>query len=386
MISKMVMFFCSITCLLTLKMEACSTFLLEKGDQSLLAKSYDWVVEDGLIVVNKRHIAKQAMTSDHPMKWISKYGSIIFTQAGRELPMGGMNETGLAIELMWLDDTIYPSPDSRQTVYELQWIQYQLDTARSVKEVLASDAILRIDRNSKSLIHFIIVDSTGDRAIIEFINGKMIVYAQSEMQPPVLTNNSYQKSLEFLKEHQGFGGEKTALQGFASLDRFVRIATLLKKSSLAADDVNKNSAFHLLSSVANFGETHEKASFENMELLMRAKWNIVYDISNKEIHFLTGSHQKVRTIRLNAFNFDGDTDVQVLDIQAQLVGDVSHHFIPYSYALNRNLIDRYYSQVPFLRGISDEIRELTARYPETTTYYDIVKIPQNPMKADNEKF
>lgn len=369
--NKLILLFCSIICIIQLKTEACSTFLLEKENQFLLAKSYDWIVEDGLVFVNKRQIAKQAMTADHPMQWISRYGGVIFTQAGRELPMGGMNETGLSIELMWLDDTTYPLPDSRSAIYELQWIQYQLDTACSVDEILESNNILRIDRNSKSLIHFIVVDNTGNRAIIEFIDGQMIVHARSEMLVPVLTNHTYQNSLEFLKEHQGFGGEKTPLAGFASLDRFVRISTLLQEFDLSADGANTTTAFRLLSSVANFGETnHEEASFENMELLMRAKWNIVYDVSNKEIHFLTGNHQKVRTIRLNAFDFDGNTEVQVLDIQAQLEGDVSYQFILYSYELNRNLIDRYYDQVPFLRELSDEIRELTARYPETTYYID----------------
>lgn len=369
MIYKMIMLLCLTASMFSLKTEACSTFLLEKEHQFLLAKSYDWIVEDGLVIVNKRHIAKRAMTPDHPMEWISKYGSIIFTQAGRELPMGGMNETGLAIELMWLDNTTYPLPDSRSTLYELQWIQYQLDTSSSIEEVLASDNILRIDSNSKSLIHFIVVDNKGNSAVIEFINGKMIVHARSEMQAPVLTNNSYQQSLEFLKEHQGFGGEKTPHEGFASLDRFVRLSKLLQEFSLSAESANLASALRILSSVANFETApEEEATFENMEQLMRAKWNIVYDIPSKEIHFLTGSHRKIRTIRLNAFDFEGNTDVQVLDIQAQLVGDVSPNFIPYSYELNRNLIDRYYNQVPFLRGLPEEIRELTARYPETTYY------------------
>lgn len=369
MINIIIMCFYLITCILSLKIEACSTFLLEKEHQLLLAKSYDWIVEDGLVIVNKRNIAKQAMTSDHPMQWISKYGSVIFTQAGRELPMGGMNETGLAIELMWLDETTYPLPDSRSTVYELQWIQYQLDTASSIEEVLLSNNTLRIDGNSKSLIHFMIVDNTGNSAIIEFIDGQMVVHARNEMQTPVLTNNTYRESLEFLNEHQGFGGEKTPIEGFASLDRFVRLSLLLQEFSLSTESANLASALRILSSVANFKEVpKEEASFENMEQLISAKWNIVYDISNKEIHFLTGSHQKVRTLRLNAFDFEGDTDVQVLDIQAQLLGDVSHNFIPYSYELNRNLIDRYYNQVPFLRGLSEEIRELTARYPETTYY------------------
>lgn len=187
------------------------------------------------------------------------------------------------------------------------------------------------------------------------------------METPVLTNSTYQNSLEFLKEHQGFEGKKNPQAGFASLDRFVRLAIELKKFSLSANSADAGSAFQILTSVANFAEVHGKeASFENMELMMRAKWNIVYDVLNKEIHFLTGSHQKIRTIRLNAFDFDGDKNALVLDMQAKLMGDVSHHFIPYSYKLNKSLIDRYYSQVPFLRGLSEEVRESTARYPETT--------------------
>nr|MBA2728473.1 linear amide C-N hydrolase [Parachlamydiaceae bacterium] len=199
MLNKIILFFFVFNNFFASNAESCSTFLLEKSDQILLAKSYDWIIEDGLIMVNKRHIAKVAMTKDSPMpmQWISKYGSIIFTQAGRELPMGGMNETGLAIELMWLDDTAYPMPDSRSTVYDLQWIQYQLDTAENIEEVVASNQILRIDNDSKSLVHFIIVDNTGNRAIIEFINGEMVVHSRNELLLPVLTNNSYQESLEY---------------------------------------------------------------------------------------------------------------------------------------------------------------------------------------------
>ncbi len=366
---KIIVLFCLIVNVFSIETEACSTFLLEKGPQFMLAKSYDWIVEDGLIIINKRQIVKQAMTPDHPMQWVSKYGSVIFTQAGRELPMGGMNETGLSIELMWLEDTVYPSPDSRSSVNELQWIQYQLDTACSIKEILESDSILRIDINSKSLIHFIVIDNTGNSAIIEFINGEMVVHAHSEMLIPVLTNNTYIDSLKFLKEHQGFGGKKMPSEGFESLDRFVRISTQLQDFLLNSETISAASAFHILLSVANFEEApKEEATFENMEKLMRTRWNIVYDISNKEIQFLTESYQKVRTIRLSAFDFDGSTDAQVFDIQTKLGGDISYNFIPYSYELNRNLIDRYYGQIPFLREIPEEVRELTARYPETTYY------------------
>ena len=88
---------------------ACTTFQLNHDGQVLVGKNYDWMVEDGLIIVNKRGVAKTAMQStvDNtgmgiPVKWTSKYGSITFTQYGRELGPGGMNEAGLVVESMGL--------------------------------------------------------------------------------------------------------------------------------------------------------------------------------------------------------------------------------------------------------------------------------------------
>lgn len=372
MFNKTILFFYLTISFFVSNLDGCSTFLLEKNGRFLLAKSYDWIVEDGLIVVNKRSIAKQAMTLDKPMQWISKYGSIIFTQAGRELPMGGMNEAGLVIELMWLDDTTYPLLDSRFTVNELQWIQYQLDTASTVEEVIASNDILRIDIDCKALIHFMIADKRGNSSIVEFINGQMVVHPKSEMlAAPVLTNNTYQKSIEYLSTHEGFGGDKMASSGFRSLDRFVRIATLLQKFSMNDDEANLFSAFQILASVANYAEVkNEEITLENITRYLRAKWNIVYDVADKKIHFLTASHKKIRTIQLDDFNFEGNTSVQVLDMQAELEGDVHHAFIPYTYDLNRNLIERYYNQVPFLKGIPEDIRDLIARYPENCVYIE----------------
>lgn len=340
------------------ELEACTTFLLKQDSHLLVTKSFDWVLGEGLVVVNKRQIAKQAMTLDQPMRWVSRYGSISFTQAGRELPMGGMNEAGLVIELMWLEGTTYPPSDSRSTVSELQWIQYQLDTASCVDEVIASDQFLRIDRNSKSSLHFLIADRAGKYAVIEFIDGRTVVYRDAQMPALVLTNSSYQESIEFLKKHRGFGGELCAAEGDRSRDRFVRIASQLQEFSLSCKKADQAAALHILSSVVRFDDGVDE----------RSQWNIVYDVSAKEIHFLTAKHQKMRTIRLDSFDFAGNTPVDVLDIQAKLQGDVHDDFRPYTYDINRKLIDHYYDKIPFLKAISSEIREWIARYPETTYY------------------
>ena len=61
-------------------------------------------------------------------------------------PLGGMNEKGLVVEIMWLDSSEYPKPDGKPSVNELQWIQYQLDNFATVNDVLSAAAKIRVSK------------------------------------------------------------------------------------------------------------------------------------------------------------------------------------------------------------------------------------------------
>ena len=80
-------------------------------------------------MVNPRNLEKVALviTSEKPVKWVSKFGSITFNQMGREVPFGGINESGLVVEHMALDEVVFPSKDNRYVIRAFQWIQFQLD-------------------------------------------------------------------------------------------------------------------------------------------------------------------------------------------------------------------------------------------------------------------
>jgi len=116
----------------------CTAFL---QDGALLAgKNLDWILDEGLLIVNKKGVSKRAMVLDPTEKtaqWVSRYGSVTFNQYGREMPMGGMNEAGLVVESLWLDNTRNPQPDERPGL--ISWPQYQLDNCRTVAEVVATD-------------------------------------------------------------------------------------------------------------------------------------------------------------------------------------------------------------------------------------------------------
>ena len=165
---------------------------LDHDDQPLVGKNYDWGVEDGLVIINKRGVKKTAIALNEdfgqPAKWTSKYGSITFNQYGREMPMGGMNETGLVVEMMMLRETQYPAHDSRPSISNLQWIQYQLDNFSTVKEVISSDSKVRIYSGNTGL-HYMACDKMGNCASIEFIGGKLVYHINETMPVKVLTNS-----------------------------------------------------------------------------------------------------------------------------------------------------------------------------------------------------
>ncbi len=183
---------------------ACSTFCLLHGDQPLFGRNYDWSVDDGLVMINKRQIAKRALgrrNNDNPAQWVSKYGSVTFNQYGRELPTEGRNEAGLVIANLWLSATEHAAPDDRPSINMLQWIQYQLDTASTIAEVIASDAHLRVQPSRSAKIHYFVCDRTGACVSIEFLEGKLVAHTQDDMTVKALTNDTYAQSMTHLQQH-----------------------------------------------------------------------------------------------------------------------------------------------------------------------------------------
>src|SRR5215510_4345158 len=196
---------------------ACTTFCLKRKGEVLFGKNYDWMIGDGLVFVNKRGVAKTGAEEVNPPKWVSKYGSVTFNQYGWENPHGGMNEVGLVIELMWLDDTEYPKVDSRPAVDVLEWIQYQLDNSATLAEVLSNAQKIRIKSDVK--LHYLVNDKAGNTATIEYLNGQLIAHHGANLPVSALTNSTYEQSLAYSKTT---GIEKA--RGTGSLERFARTA------------------------------------------------------------------------------------------------------------------------------------------------------------------
>jgi penicillin V acylase-like amidase (Ntn superfamily) len=320
---------------------ACSTFCLHLGDRIVFGKNYDWSVEEGFLIVNKRgmtHAADGAPQNHRtPAHWISTYGSVTFNQYGRNFPSGGINEAGLVVELLWAAHSRYPKPDERPVVDCLEWIQYQLDTAKTVQQVIASDAKIRIESNVP--LHYLVADAEGNVAAIEFIGGKLVAHTGSDLPVAALTNDFYTDSLKRWQEARWTPTDPS------SPARFIRAANSVKNFH-SGDPINY--AFQSLADVAS----------------AITQWSIVYEIDRGQIHFRTRSNQEIRTLALKDLDFDCSSQVLLLNLMDKQKGDIGKELKPFTKQANLDLIRSTFAQVDFLKNTADLELQRIAALPE----------------------
>lgn len=293
--------------------DACTTFMLERGGERVVGKSYDWHMGQGLVIVNKRGVAKQSLPAkpgDRPAQWLSRHASVTFNQYGREFPAGGMNDAGLVVEVMWLDSSEYERPDKRPTLNELQWIQYQLDTYATVAEMTAAAPVLRVSP-VYARVHYLACDKTGACAAFEHVGGKQVVTPGAR----ALTNHSYAESVAWAAKQ---GRPPT---GVGSLPRFARVA---RHAATPPSGDPVTAAFGVLDGVR----------------WSQSQWNIVYDPVHLRVSFRTRVSRAIKTLDLTKLDASCAQPVELLDIDADASGDVASRLRPYDQATNRALIER----------------------------------------------
>jgi choloylglycine hydrolase len=320
---------------------ACSTFLLDTGEELVFGQNYDWLVPDGMLFVNKRDVQKFSDAQKNPATWTSRYASITANQYGREMPTGGMNEVGLTIGLMWLADTRYESPDDRHDISNLMWIQYQLDNHATVREVLDSKARLRITAHA-AVLHYLIADASGDAAVVEVLDGKIVEHHGDELPFPALTNTIYAQSLQQFEA----GAPRSE-----STRRFSQLCTAL--STATADDSTSAvpRAFSMLSDVARNDNV----------------WRIVYDIDEGKIHLRTTANPELRTVAFKDFDLDCTDPVRMVGIDSGR-GNIASLFQAYTTERNLQLLQTSVRKSePRLGEVSPQLLQMIARLPEMFT-------------------
>lgn len=306
------------TLMYSVSFSACSVFLLKGKDHCVVGFNENWKTMPGMIVVNKRDVQKrniswENLTTDHvhyAKEWISRYGSVTFNLLGYDFPCYGVNEKGLFLVELYLEESTKVFNPKQPGMFWAQWIQYQLDNYQSVQEVVDHlNEGPNIDWWPNAAgSHFFLSDAKGNTATIALLDGKYKVLTDKDMPMPLLCNNQYKKDFEKAKKFDFLGGQQKfdfAEQGKWE-DRYNRAYYMLK--SYHYDRKPVDYAWNILNSI-HAGE-----------------WQTVIDVKNMNLYFRSDLKKEIKTIDIRKLDFSKNASVKFLDIHTESLGKVNDQF------------------------------------------------------------
>ncbi len=293
---------------------ACSTMHVKSADGrgKWVGKTYDWDLGHGSLYVNQKDRIKVNTHPYSPKKfsWTSAYGSLTFSQFGKEFPVSGINEKDLIVETLWLNSSAYPDLNEQGVALlnELQWVQYILDTSASVEEAISQAAQVDI-LPLQGQVHYFVCDQT-QCAAFEYLNKKLVINKTgSGSKYSVLTNSEYQKSVLNLKNYTEFGGNRPIPSNYDSLARFARMAAQIQAKPQAAD------ASEIIARLGSVRHTTQ------------TQWTLVYDFEAKTVEFFTKESSSRKKIQLDKLNFDCKEETLVFDMNSKSEGSITNNLI-----------------------------------------------------------
>ena len=173
------------------------------------------------------------------ISWTVKYGNAAIYENNR-FPNDGMNEVGLAARTLYYlegDPNEVVAPDSKKKeLDEDHWVSFVLDNfatvAKAVDAIRSQVYIVSVVGRKGSGYsyatpkHFGMADATGDSAIVEIQDGKVVIFHGREFR--ILTNNpAYQEQLVNAAKYKNVQQDKLPVS-WSGADRFVRADYFLR--------------------------------------------------------------------------------------------------------------------------------------------------------------
>ena len=321
------------------RMMACSRAVY-LGPDGMIAtgRTMDWAEDlHTNLRLFPRGIARRGANSDNTVFWTSRYGSIVAT--GYDIGVSeGMNEVGLVVNLLFLPESVYDRPgnDTRPIMGMSIWTQYVLDNFATVDEAVAelSKQSFRIDApdlpgGKQSRLHMAISDASGDSAILEYMDGELMIHHGRQYQ--VLTNSPfYPQQLAVNEYWEQIGGLDMLPGTNRSSDRFARASFYIKAVAQSADPkIAIPTLFSVMHNVAvpNGITTPDKPHISSTQ------WISVCDQKNKVLYFEPTLHMQVFWVDLKQMDFSQGTPERVLQMDGNdktFIGDVTSQFRPAS--------------------------------------------------------
>lgn len=319
--------------------QACTRVVyLGANGNVITARSMDWKEDIATnLWVFPRGIRHSGQGGPNSIEWISKYGSV--TASGYDISTtDGLNEKGLAAQLLWLVESEYPPHREEKPALSISlWAQYVLDNFATVTEAVAAlekEPFLLVTTNVPghdrlATLHLSMSDASGDSAIIEYIGGKQVIHHGRKYQ--VMTNSpTFDQQLALNAYWKDIGGTVFLPGANRSADRFARASFYINAIPKSEDPVVAlASVFSVIRNVSvPFGiNTPEEPNISS------TRWRTVADHKRMLYFFESALTPNTFWIDLKKLDFDAENGkVMKLDLgkdqRNTFSGEVSGDFKP----------------------------------------------------------
>lgn len=269
----------------------CSAFTVrDKDNNRYLARNCDNTPNPVMLVVTSPDNAYKSISAVN-MNCLGYTGERTPTAYDLKLfaapyfPNDGMNEKGIAISMLQVNFARKQKEDNKTTLNAYSVIRLVLDYAASIDEAVSLIQEYNIYFDTSMMVHFIISDSNGNSALLEFVNGEMyVIKNEKSYQIASNFNNTEEKFDEdgyVYTEQYGNWLTNTSTSAFDSeYSCYVRYDLMLDVLYNNSGILSVDDSFRLLENVA---------SPSNLQ------YSVLYNLSTLEATIITDNDWDKRT-------------------------------------------------------------------------------------------
>lgn len=301
----------------------------------ITVRSMDWKTDMGTnLWIFPRGMQRDGAAGPKSIRWTSRYGSVI--SAVFEAGTGdGMNERGLVANLLYLVESDYvPSGSAgrRLPLCISAWAQYVLDNYATVAEAVADarkEPYYAVSTTSPDgaagTVHLSISDPTGDSAIFEYIQGKLVIHHGRQYQ--VMTNSpAYDRQLALNEYWKQIGGTIMLPGTNRAADRFARASFYINAIPKTADE--RESVASAFSVIRNCS-VPLGITTPDQPNISSTIWRTVADHKHRKYYFESARSPNVFWVSLEKIDFSAGQYAKRLKLSGGEVyaGDATASFV-----------------------------------------------------------
>ena len=336
----------SLGLLSVLPVEACTRILYIGASNTVITgRSMDWYQDNSPNIWSMpRGMKRDGATGANTIRWTSKYGSAVVSMYDIGT-VDGINEKGLVANTLYLAESNYGRANGKPTLSIVAWAQFVLDNYGSVNEAVAAlrqepfrivAPVLPGGKPAKG--HLSISDASGDSAIFEYIDGKLVIHHGKQYN--VMTNSpSFDQQLALNSYWQQIGGMVFMPGTSRASDRFTRASFMVNAIPKTVDpDIitavpNQSFDFQAMASVLGvMRAVSVPLGIQDPKLpnISSTLWRTTYDHKEGILIFDSATSPTAFWVKINDLSLNQGHPVRKLTVAGGRTysGNVSNQMVP----------------------------------------------------------